>query len=315
MTQTASPTTAPVHPRRRRRPPRRGGRARSSAATCRCACGPGTAPTPARGTPRSSCSAPPTPLRRLLWHPGELGAAQAYVTGELDVPEQDGWDLDSALTHAFAVGAERGLSGVRLSPRAVVDAIRTASGLGALGRPPAAPASQARIKGRLHSLARDRSSISHHYDLSNEFYSLILEPQMAYSLRLPRHARAPRSRTRSATSSTWSAPSSASSQGMRMLDVGCGWGSLSLHAAEHFGAQVDGRDDRGGAEEVHRRPDRRARAGGPGRDPAPGLPRGPRARPLRRRLLARDGRARRRSGTTRPTSRSCAARCGPADAC
>ena len=28
--------------------------------------------------------------------------------------------------------------------------------------------------------------------------------------------------------------------GMRLLDVGCGWGSLSLHAAEHFGAQVTG---------------------------------------------------------------------------
>ncbi len=51
----------------------------------------------------------PDALRRLLWHPGELGAAQAYVTGELDVPEQDGWDLGSALAHAFAVGAERGL--------------------------------------------------------------------------------------------------------------------------------------------------------------------------------------------------------------
>ena len=126
----------------------------------------------------------PDALRRLLWHPGELGAAQAYVTGELDVPEQDGWDLGSALAHAFAVGAERGLSGVRLSPRALVDAVRTAAGLGALGRPPAPPASQAQITGRLHSLARDRSSISHHYDLSNEFYSLILEPQMAYSLSL-----------------------------------------------------------------------------------------------------------------------------------
>ena len=48
----------------------------------------------------------PDALRRLLWHPGELGAAQAYVTGELDVPERDGWTLESALTHAFAVGAE-----------------------------------------------------------------------------------------------------------------------------------------------------------------------------------------------------------------
>lgn len=181
----------------------------------------------------------PDALRRLLWHPGELGAAQAYVTGELDVPEQDGWDLGSALTHAFAVGAERGLSGVRLSPRAMVDAIRTAAGLGALGRPPAPPASQARIRGRLHSLARDRSSISHHYDLSNEFYSLILEPQMAYSCGY--HAtpdvpleEAQRAKLDLVCTKLGLEP------GMKMLDVGCGWGSLSLHAAEHFGAQVTG---------------------------------------------------------------------------
>ena len=181
----------------------------------------------------------PDALRRLLWHPGELGAAQAYVTGELDVPEQDGWDLGSALTHAFEVGAERGLSGVRLSPRALVDAVRTAAGLGALGRPPAPPASQAQVKGRLHSLARDRSSISHHYDLSNEFYSLVLEPQMAYSCGY--HAspdvsleEAQRAKLDLVCTKLGLEP------GMRMLDVGCGWGSLSLHAAEHFGAQVTG---------------------------------------------------------------------------
>lgn len=181
----------------------------------------------------------PDALRRLLWHPGELGAAQAYVSGELDVPEQDGWDLGSALTHAFEVGAERGLSGVRLSPRALVDAVRTAAGLGALGRPPAPPASQAQVKGRLHSLARDRSSISHHYDLSNEFYSLVLEPQMAYSCGY--HAspdvsleEAQRAKLDLVCTKLGLEP------GMRMLDVGCGWGSLSLHAAEHFGAQVTG---------------------------------------------------------------------------
>ena len=144
----------------------------------------------------------PDAVRRLLWHPGELGAAQAYVTGELDVPEVDGWDLDKALTHAFAVAAARGLSGARLRPAAVVEAVRTAVGIGALGRRPANPATQADVKGRLHSKLRDRSAISFHYDLSNEFYELILEPQMAYSCG---------SRTPSAPSSTWSAPSSASS--------------------------------------------------------------------------------------------------------
>src|SRR5438132_7580128 len=50
-------------------------------------------------------------VRRQLWHPGELGAAQAYVTGEIEVHH----DLDAALTHIWAVAAERGLSGVRRS--------------------------------------------------------------------------------------------------------------------------------------------------------------------------------------------------------
>ena len=113
----------------------------------------------------------------MLWHPGELGAAQAYVTGELDVPG----DLDHALTHAFAVARARGLPGGRPTVSALLSAARTVRGIGLLGRPPAAPASQARIRGRLHSRLRDRSAISFHYDLSNEFYSLVLDPQMAYS--------------------------------------------------------------------------------------------------------------------------------------
>ena len=54
----------------------------------------------------------PQALRRILWHPGELGAAQAYVTGELDVEG----DLDAALTHVWRVAADRGLSGVRPAP-------------------------------------------------------------------------------------------------------------------------------------------------------------------------------------------------------
>jgi cyclopropane-fatty-acyl-phospholipid synthase len=180
----------------------------------------------------------PDAVRRMVWHPGELGAAQAYVTGELDVEG----DLAEALTHAFAVAEERGLMGRRPSPTALLSAVRAAADLGVLGRPPAAPASQARLRGRLHSKLRDRRAISHHYDLSNDFYEHILDPAMAYSC------------------GYWTEPASDSygvadaqrdkldlvcrklglEPGMRMLDVGCGWGSLSLHAAEHFGAQVTG---------------------------------------------------------------------------
>ena len=74
----------------------------------------------------------PNALRRLIWNPSELGAAQAYVTGELEVRG----DLDATLTHVWSVAAQRGLSGVRRSPRAVARALRTALAVGAVGRAP-----------------------------------------------------------------------------------------------------------------------------------------------------------------------------------
>jgi cyclopropane-fatty-acyl-phospholipid synthase len=177
----------------------------------------------------------PDAVRRLVWHPGELGAAQAYVTGEIEVHH----DLGAALAHVRSVARERRLSAVRPSPAAVVKALRTVARLGALGPPAAPPGSQVRVRGRLHSMRRDRAVISHHYDLSNEFFGLVLDETMAYS------------------SAYWTSPglSLAEAQraklslvcrklglepGMRLLDVGCGWGSLSLHAAERFGALVTG---------------------------------------------------------------------------
>src|ERR1700712_3506590 len=176
-------------------------------------------------------------VRRLLRHPGELGAAQAYVTGEIEVHH----DLDAALTHVWAVAEERGLSGIRPSPRAFTQALRPALDVGAIGRPPALPASQARVRGRLHSKLRDSRAISHHYDLSNEFYSLILDPQMAYSSGYFRSTDpsytvedAQRDKLDLVCQKLGLQP------GVRFLAIGCGWGSLSLHAAEHFGPQDNG---------------------------------------------------------------------------
>jgi cyclopropane-fatty-acyl-phospholipid synthase len=178
----------------------------------------------------------PEALRRLLWHPGELGAAQAYVTGELDVPG----DLDAALTHAFAVAQERGLSGRRPPLRALTGAVRTAFGLDLIGRPPAPPATQARIRGRLHSKDRDRSAISHHYDTTADFYSLILDEEtMAYSCGYHASADQPLAEAQHAKLDLVCRKLGLE-PGMRLLDVGCGWGSLSLHAAEQFGARVLG---------------------------------------------------------------------------
>lgn len=183
------------------------------------------------------CVNTPDALRRLLWHPGELGAAQAYVTGELEVTG----DLGAALEHVRAVSDARGLSGVSITPRRLTRWVRTLSDLGVLGAPPTPPASQARVRGRLHSLRRDRAAISHHYDLSNDFYALILDETMAYSSAYwtsadPAYTLADAQRDKL----TMVCRKLGLQPGMTLLDVGCGWGSLSLHAATEFGVNVLG---------------------------------------------------------------------------
>jgi cyclopropane-fatty-acyl-phospholipid synthase len=175
-------------------------------------------------------------LRRIVFRPGELGLAQAYVTKEIDVEG----DLLDGFRRVWQAVRDQGAA-PRLSPVTVVAGLRAAKHLGALGVPPVAPASQARLRGRLHSLRRDRDAIAHHYDLSNDFYSLILDSHMAYSCAYF---------TSDAADYTLEDAQRDKldlvcrklglTEGRRHLDIGCGWGSLSLHAAEHYGVDVVG---------------------------------------------------------------------------
>jgi cyclopropane-fatty-acyl-phospholipid synthase len=167
-------------------------------------------------------------LRRLMWSPNELGLAQAYIAKEIDV---DGC-LADGLRRARAAGRVR----VDL-PRALGAVVR----LGALGPRPPAPALTAELAGRPHSRDRDRAAISYHYDLSNEFYELILDPRMAYSCaywtsvdRRYTLADAQRDKLDLICRKLGLEP------GMRMLDVGCGWGALAIHAAREYGVCVTG---------------------------------------------------------------------------
>ena len=83
---------------------------------------------------------------------------------------------------------------------------------------------------RLHSLARDRAAIRHHYDVSNAFYRLVLGPSMVYSCAYfadPDESleAAQERKLELICRKLRLAP------GERLLDIGCGWGSLLIHAA------------------------------------------------------------------------------------
>ncbi|MFJ5277518.1 class I SAM-dependent methyltransferase [Streptomyces parvulus] len=174
-------------------------------------------------------------LRRLLWQPGELGLAQAYVTGELDV---DG-DLADGLRRMWAAARERRTHPPRPGLTDRARAAATAARLGAVGPRPPVPASQARLRGGLHTRSRDRAAISHHYDLSNDFYRLLLDDTMAYSCGLwaEEHTDADAAAAQRAKLELVCRKLGLTA-GARLLDVGCGWGSLTLHAAEHHKARV-----------------------------------------------------------------------------
>ncbi|MFP5254177.1 MAG: SAM-dependent methyltransferase, partial [Actinomycetes bacterium] len=95
------------------------------------------------------------------------------------------------------------------------------------------------VEGLRHSMVRDAEVIAHHYDVSNRFYELVLGPSMAYTCALYETPDATLEQAQSAKFDLVCRKLGLR-PGMRLLDVGCGWGSLSLHAAEHFGAQVTG---------------------------------------------------------------------------
>jgi cyclopropane fatty-acyl-phospholipid synthase-like methyltransferase/DUF1365 family protein len=174
-------------------------------------------------------------LRRLLWAPGELGLARAYVTGDIDVEG----DLAEGFRRAWRLARSRADTGIALSPIAKATTVIAAGRLGVIGAPPRPPAAEARLAGRVHSRLRDRAAISHHYDLSNDFYALLLDETMAYSSAYfmgpdQSLADAQRAKLDLICRKLDLQP------GQRLLDVGCGWGSLILHAAEHYDVHATG---------------------------------------------------------------------------
>ncbi|MCG7523717.1 cyclopropane-fatty-acyl-phospholipid synthase family protein [Streptomyces sp. OfavH-34-F] len=182
-------------------------------------------------------------LRRLLWKPGELGLARAWVAGELDI---DG-DLYEALDLMAGLVWERG-AGAGGGPRTGLAAVRDPRARAAAKEflklagpwlPPAPPPEEVRGRsGTRHTKHRDKQAISHHYDVGNDFYALVLGPSMVYSCAYWEEAGTLEDAQRDKLDLV--CRKLALKKGDRLLDVGCGWGSMALHAAREYGARVTG---------------------------------------------------------------------------
>jgi cyclopropane-fatty-acyl-phospholipid synthase len=175
----------------------------------------------------------PDAVRRLLWAPSELGLARAFVMGDIEL-EGDVFELLAAL-HAASPAR------IHVGSRLPWQAIQAARRLGVVGRPLPPPPEEAAPQGRLHSPGRDAQAVQHHYDVSNDFYAMVLGPAMTYSC--ARFAQGVETLTAAQEAKhdlVCRKLGLADRSGQRILDVGCGWGSFALHAARHYGAEVVG---------------------------------------------------------------------------
>jgi cyclopropane-fatty-acyl-phospholipid synthase len=166
----------------------------------------------------------PDALRRFVTAPGELGFGRAYVTGDLEIEG----DIFAALELRDRI------PNARLERKHWIGLVRALGVTGLRWLPP--PAEEARLRGRLHSKARDAAAIAHHYDVSNAFYRMVLGPSLTYSCAVWASPEAGLEAAQAAKHELISRKLGLEPR-MRLLDVGCGWGSMLLHAARHHGAR------------------------------------------------------------------------------
>lgn len=178
----------------------------------------------------------PMALRRLLWAPGELGLARAYVAGDLQF---DGNVFDLLGLRSQLADDHGEAHDIGFTPRMLPELLRAARAVGALGLPPAPPAVEARLSGVRHLRSRDARAVRHHYDVGNEFYRLVLGPSLTYSCAYWADDDFTLDEAQEAKYELICRKLGLE-PGMRLLDVGCGWGGMVLHAATHHGVSAVG---------------------------------------------------------------------------
>jgi cyclopropane-fatty-acyl-phospholipid synthase len=176
----------------------------------------------------------PVAVAYLAQAPGALGLARAYVSGHLDIEG----DMYEALVR---------MSKAQRLDITMAEKLRLLQALGGpklllhrIAPPPQESIQHRRWRsGRRHTKLRDAKAISHHYDVSNTFYEWVLGPSMAYTC-----ACYPKSDSSleeaQANKFDLVARKLGLQEGMRLLDVGCGWGGMVRHAAREYGVKALG---------------------------------------------------------------------------
>ncbi len=170
----------------------------------------------------------PSSLRRLLWRPNELSLGEAYIYNEFDVlgDLEASFELGEYLFQRKWRWSEKLRLGGKL--------------LGMAGAGSAGTQSEAaRLSGRTHSKQRDAQAVQYHYNISNDFYRLWLDKHMVYSCALF-HSPEESLDDAQFNKLNYLCRKLRLKPGDRLLDIGCGWGGLIMHAAEHFGVEALG---------------------------------------------------------------------------
>jgi cyclopropane-fatty-acyl-phospholipid synthase len=170
----------------------------------------------------------PGAARAMFWPPGELTLSEAYLYDDFDVEG----DLEAVFPIADdLLGRAPGLAErLRRMRRLLALPSERRSRVGR---------ERAQLRGRRSSLERDRQAIAYHYDLSNEFFALWLDPTMAYSCAVfesPEEDLATAQRRKL----DYLCRKLRLRAGDRLLDIGCGWGGLIMHAAGNYGVEALG---------------------------------------------------------------------------
>jgi cyclopropane-fatty-acyl-phospholipid synthase len=169
----------------------------------------------------------PRAVEYAVGSPNQLGLARAYVTGDLEIVG-DVYDALRRL-HPLELGHVRWSDWLRLARSFAPKALRR----------PAPPSHERRLRGKRHSRRRDAEAIQHHYDVSNRFYEWLLGPSMAYTCAVFPSEQASLEAAQ-AEKFDLVCRKLGLRPGMRLLDVGCGWGGLVAHAVSHYGVTALG---------------------------------------------------------------------------